>query len=868
MAQPPPGMEALWPKERGILRDGQIVRLEDGKLAEWYPVPLSWLTPQPSPSENNAPPDHYPPLQWSRERNSPPEAASSQDFPSIEERSDGWILWSKPNSPSLAESMRLAKDPLQKAGILRGLARLASQELESPSTGRILLDPETIFTPFGWTSDLSSPFKAYALPPSSAAAEEDKVRDWVALLGKLGSRFWSEDGLRFQAIAHTLGNKAADTEIGVSTSLKDWADRLDATASKDKRRRRNVFLLGAALFCLLIATILGLANWNRAAGKTRALENERRRELLLREEQAKLIGFDGRSMADGLPGNVINDGPFTGAAQLAASEVVRWRAWMRLAATFDKGDSSHPELLGVRALGHDLVHEPVAASLLWTRLAGGKGPWPARACLHLAMQKKEQPDESKEWLDRATEALTDWEETPETERLRAAVNLAHSRYLTQSKSPKEAEAYVAEAGTYLWGILERKEAPERARNRVRALALYLPILPDNERKLGKFSNLIDETSAEFPAYYPLIREKIRLLAQLRQSAASRTEAKTVAALLRRTITDAWRRFPERREHRLAEIASVLDAALMADDHPPSSDSRPGDSQPGDSTGLEIWALALAKLEEFAADKPKDRTVLQETARLWTTGGLIADQGSGRLGLSIESYAKALAAWDLLARLESPSPENTVARARLNQEIAWAAERSGDAVLAQEQRKQAREAASQILREFPGSVDALEVMMRIEETLAWDAVLNGALPRARLALQTIDQRLLQYRQSSDEADRFRFQWILMRRALLEILIELKGDKNPDRKKVDRLMGELKATLTANKQDSASKTFEFSEEMDRLRARVAALEVLRLQKEKASKEKIETQLSLARVAQNKALLSHWEKNQFDALWLGIK
>jgi len=847
-------MVALWPKNRGPLVDGQIVRLEDGSLGEWFPLPASWapLDNLPCPFFGLAP---------LRFHNGP-------DQP--------WALWPKPDHPSLTELLSRASSPKIRPGWLRALARLAQNEGNIPNPGKLCLDPDCLLFPGGDPNEPATKLLVFwvplAGPPKDPQErEKDLARVWVSFFQKLGTVLGPRDGEFFQALAQRFTENPVDNPATMARELEDKANLLE---NAERKRRNGV----------LTTVLLALASAGMAIGLLAclgAIMTQRKREKDLNRTVARL---DKRAeeQANLLTGQAERDiwalaGPHT---RLSLAEQNRWRAWIRIASTFDRGDASQPHLLFLRAQVHDWLGETLIATQLLTRIAGEDSVWAVRASLLLAQRNPEVEPGADDWIQRAEALLEGFAPSSELDCFSAEIDIIRaSRFLQQAQvenkeNHEESDRLFEEARSKLEEILQASLHSELHPIKARALSLYsgLPAVQNNPSLWGDCEAKLAQAIVDLPGVYLLYRDRIRFLARILEDASNRSQAQKTGASLQALILEAWRVFPARREQLLFEIRCLLHCAMVQDDG--AEGAFPG------STSAELWAMALAKLESHHAEKPGDPAILREFARVWLVGANLADRAPvgipgtntvyGDKGLApvMERYGRALFFWEKLIRLEGKDPDLVLVTARTRQELGWAAQRAGDTVLALDQRKLARELAQSVWKDYPGSIDALEILIRLEETQIWEAVLRGEPSAGKPNLESLNRLVLGFRPGQDRDDRDRFQWVLMRRALAEVLLGLSSAEKPDDKSIGKWCAEIAATLEGGPGKWPGKSLDYLEEMDRLKARLAAIEYRRLVRSGASRDKAETQLSRARQLANKAIWSPWEKKQFDALWLGLK
>ncbi len=810
MSAPPPEYVTLWPIIRRPL-SGQIVRLDNGTLAEWFPLPSEW----PDPPSSGERPKEIVRFQ-----------EATESFPR-------WILLEHRDDITFSKACTLANQPGKKVLLLRGLATFIQSMIDKEP---IILHPDLLFCP-GWGLTLGEglPFEAWMFPSS-----KDWKETWSDFFATWDLNGWEAEKANIHFLRELLSQKN-DTHEAVKF-LHNWAAKMEK-AQNSHRRQSQIFWIMALI---LIGLIIGWAITGRFALQNYQSLSKARTELnqgeLLQWEQAQRLVHLGRDMALGLPRQ---------GAKLSLRERKGWQDWLNIAGTYSGQVGSLPELNYLCAKAHMLLGQTDQAGQLWRRLAGRTGPFAAKGCLAIAAGLDGLDAERKQWLDRADGVLEAEDDSPFADFVRVQIGFAQEAFCRTHQALPEAEKLKTNSLNLLWELIETRANGPHGYLLAKAIPLLLEHLSIPELVLAKVGILLESALEQSPSSYDLQVSRVRRLVGLQQVAQTREDRLAAGLGHYRALVLKAGQFPERVENRVGEILGALDladeASLVIGNGAPSTQ------------GEEIWIWAQGQIQWLLLSTPRDGTNQQLLGRAWITGSRIAENATQSLGLVRERLKKGLAVWNLLERLYGPSPDLFVVRAQTLVELAWLDGRMGDGKSALERNTECQTILSKLLGENPGSVSAQSTLVLSKWRLALLELTQKESQKAKITVQGLVNKVAAFPKSRDPADLRQTSLLLIQAQFLDFCVRLRGGTAKDQGAMQKELAGLKTALNAlpNEKDT-------QEEILRLQARWAWMEVTLSQPN--AKAPV-TMAMLKKAAQKQTELASWEpweRNQLETIW----
>ncbi len=813
MSAPPPEFVSLWPIIRKPL-SGQIVRLVDGTLAEWYPLPFDWLG---SPSFGERPKEIV-------------------RFQEATESESGWILLDHRDEPTFAKASGQTNRPGLRVRFLRGFATFIQSRINQEP---IVLYPDLVFCP-GWgiTSGNGLPFEAWNLRSS-----KDWKETWIDFFATWDLNSWEGEKANIHFLRELLSLKNDPVE-GVKF-LKDWAGRIEKATQVQNRQSKLYWIMAL----IIIGLILGWAITGRFARQhyqaLAAATTQLQQTELLQREQAQRVVQTGRLMDLGLPRI---------GAKLTVRERKAWQDWLNLGATFAGHESSLPELNHLCAKAHWLLGQSDQAEQLWRRLAGGTGPYAAKACLSLAASGGSDGG-IKQWLDRSDSTLDTEDDSPFADLVRVQIGFAQELFCRSHQSLPEAEKLKTTSINLLWDLIESRSNGPHGYLLPIAVPLLLEHLPVQDLVLAKVGILLETALEQAPECYELHLARIRRLGLLQQVAISRQERLAAGLAHFRAIGLKAAQFPERLEHRVGEILAALD---WADE---SSIVFSDGSFPARSE--DIWIWAQGEIQSLLLTAPREEMYLRLLGRAWITGSRIADRGLQSTGLVRDRLNQGLETWNLLERLYGPSGDLLVVRAQTLCELGWVSGRLGEWPTAKERNAECQAILSKLLVDNPGSVAAQSTLVHWKWRLTLLELSQKESQKANITVQGLVQKVAAFPKSRDPADLKQVSFLLFQARVLDFGVRLRRVDTRDlevlRKELAQLQKEVKLV---------SHERETQEEMLRHLARLAWMETaLGPSKSKAQSGPTELR-AIAQKQTDLASWEPWERSQLESIWGPVK
>ena len=808
-SEPPPEFVSLWPISRGPLRSGRIVRLEDGGLAEWYPLPDGWPTPSTCGAEHGSgvPFDSGSAIPIPRGRR------DVLKFQAASESGPGWLLLPRSDDPTLDQLLAGAVNPVQKAGLLKGLAALIRSRIDQDS---VFLHPALIYAPgAGLSQNDITDLETWNYPSAKSMMEvwEEFLSDGVGSPGENWTNLLDR-GICLQ-LADFL---VAKNDPEAAACFLEFSAR--GIADVEKKRQKDQWIFWG-LAGMVICLILGLALAGRFAreqyqGRVRA-QFEIRQNETLRSGQIRALVQSGRRMREALPNSGLvprSQGQMV--IQLSGEERKEWRDWLALASTFETQDNSEPELMLARAEAHLLLGQNDQARQLCMRVASGSGPRAALACLALADgfigadgEKTVSAEDRKGWLDQADKVLNSDDDSPFADLVRAYTGFSQERFCLENNAHSEAQKLRSESLDLVWELVETRTRERHSELAPHALILLLEHLGPGERKLAKVGNHIEETLAKNTGFFDLYRVKNSRLALLGRDAVNHAEVLALGLAHHQSVVTMAGRFPNRLELRTGEVLDALDLAdefsLMVADSPSQNGSE------------EVWIWANEQAQSLLNRTPREPNHLRLMGRCWITGARVADAVPGGEGVSLNRLEKGLGIWNLLERIQGPKEEIRLARARTLAEMSALGERLGHSKQAETLETASQTILATLLQENPGAIVALETHIRSGIFQAMFKILKKDWKAAKKIVDGLVGRLASFPPSRDPVDQKQIQLLLIQARLFQLNLAIRESPPKDHALRIREMASIRDVVAKITQDS-----ETREEIGRIRARLSLLE----------------------------------------------
>lgn len=800
-SEPPPEFVSLWPISRGPLQSGHIVRLVDGTLAEWYPLPEGWKLPVVSGAEPNP---------------SGPKKKGPREFLGFQptrQSSPGWILLPRSDDPTLDKLLAELGNVRQKSRILKGFAAFIRSRIDKEP---VYLHPALIFAPGGGIlqNDILD-LETWNYPSSKGEREvwsdffSAEISSSQEALGP------AVDAGKWLQLADLLVRK--NDPAGAASFLDAWASEILQIEKKRQKETRIFWGLAVAVMGLILGCAL-VGRFAREQFQVRVrAEKEIRQNEALRSEQIKSLTLWGKRMREALPhSSFVPLEKGQGGIQLSQAERRAWQDWLSLASTFETPDNSEPELMLVRAEAHLLLGQGDHARQLWIRVASGTGPRAALACLALANGSvgndgsgTVSESDRKGWLDQADNVLNPEDDSPFTDMVRAQIGFSQERFCLENHALPEAEKLRSESLDLVWELVETRTKDRHSELAPYALTLLLEHLDPKDRKLAKVGNLLEDAIARNPGFFDLYRAKKSRMALLQGDAITRVEKLALGLAHYQTVALMAGRFPERLEKRPEEILSALDLVdeltLMVVDAPPQNGAE------------EIWIWAMDQTQSLLNVTPRDPYFLRLLGRSWVTGARVAERIPGSEGVAYERLDKGLVTWNLLERLQGQKEEIRLARARTLAEMGAISLRMSNPKQVESLDNACQTILATLLQENPGAIAALDTHFRSRWLQAIFELSKKEIKRAKLIVDGLTNRVSSFPGSRDPVDQKQLRLLLIQAKLLELNLAVRESAPKDLTIRFKELNTIRDFVAKVTDDSDTR-----DELARIRARLALLE----------------------------------------------